>query len=315
MCLIGINKLPRKMQSRYNPSDIWESREHLIFLKYCPSKRDKCYHAIANDTSARPHELLNLRIKDIKFHLTEEEKQYAIVRITEGKTGPRTVPLFHSIPYLKDWIQQEHSSGTNPDSWLFVTIGKKQRNSKLSHQGLLNRYDYYKKKYFPLLLDNPSIPAPDKSWIKNILFKPWNPYIFRHSSLTEKSKMVPEAVLKKHAGWTMSSIMPQVYIHLQDEASNIILEKYGIIHGKDEEEQSSLLKSTYCPNCNEPNKQDSRFCSKCRMILSYDSYIDTVENQKQKDEQINQLIKKQEKFEQMIQSLIDIGQLKPLPST
>ena len=109
--------------------------------------------------------------------------------------------------------------------------------------------------------------------------------------------------------------MPQVYIHLQDEASNIILEKYGIIHGKDEEEQSSLLKSTYCPNCNEPNKQDSRFCSKCRMILSYDSYIDTVENQKQKDEQINQLITKQEKFEQLIHSLIESGQLKPQPST
>ena len=77
-------------------------------MKYCPFKRDNCYHAIANDTSARPHELLNLRIKDIKFYLTEEGKQYAIVRITDGKTGPRTVPLFHSILYLKEWIQQEH---------------------------------------------------------------------------------------------------------------------------------------------------------------------------------------------------------------
>ncbi len=36
------------------------------------------------------------------------------------------------------------------------------------------------------------------------------------------------------------------------------------------------------------------------------------ENQKLKDDQINQLIAKQEKFEQMIQSLIDMGQLKPL---
>jgi hypothetical protein len=32
----------------------------------------------------------------------------------------------------------------------------------------------------------------------------------------------------------------------------------------------------------------------------------------EKDEQINQLIKKQEKFEQLIQSIIDSGQLKPV---
>ena len=33
----------------------------------------------------------------------------------------------------------------------------------------------------------------------------------------------------------------------------------------------------------------------------------------EKDEQINQLIKRQEKFEKLIHSLIDIGQLKPQP--
>ena len=71
------------------------------------------------------------------------------------------MPLFHSILYLKEWIQQEHPTGSNLDSWLFVTIGKKQYSSKLSHHGLGNRYDYYKKKYFPSLLDNTSIPAPD----------------------------------------------------------------------------------------------------------------------------------------------------------
>ena len=54
--------------------------------------------AIANDTSARPHELLNLRIKDIKFHLTKEGKQYAIVRISEGKTGPEQSRYFIPFP-------------------------------------------------------------------------------------------------------------------------------------------------------------------------------------------------------------------------
>ncbi len=154
---------------------------------------------------------------------------------------------------------------------------------------MVNRYDYYKKKYFPSLLANTAIPAPDKSWIKNMLTKPWNLYIFRHSSLTEKSKMVTEVILRKHAGWTMSSEMPQVYIHLQDESSDIILEKYGIINNKNKKTESDLLKSRYCPNCNEPNKSENKFCVKCNMVLTYDSYNETVEKQKQKDNDIDDL--------------------------
>ena len=48
-----------------------------LFLKYCPDKRDSCYHAMANDMSARPHELLGLKISDIKFNVTEDGLQYA----------------------------------------------------------------------------------------------------------------------------------------------------------------------------------------------------------------------------------------------
>ena len=52
----GVRRLPRKEKSCYKPSDLWTIEEHAIFLKYCPSKRDKAFHAMANDTSARPHE-------------------------------------------------------------------------------------------------------------------------------------------------------------------------------------------------------------------------------------------------------------------
>jgi hypothetical protein len=61
-CMRGIKKLPRQEKSPFKPSDLWNTEEHGVFLKYCPSKRDVCYHAMANDTSARPSELLNLRI-------------------------------------------------------------------------------------------------------------------------------------------------------------------------------------------------------------------------------------------------------------
>jgi hypothetical protein len=39
--------LRRKEQSIYKPSDLWTEQDDLLFLNYCPSKRDKCYHMIS----------------------------------------------------------------------------------------------------------------------------------------------------------------------------------------------------------------------------------------------------------------------------
>jgi len=104
-CMIGVRKLPKKNKTTYNSGQIWDQRENVLFLKYCPVSRDRCYHAMAMDTSARPHELLGLRIKDLEFNTTEDGHQYALVRIQSGKTGPRTVPLIDALPYVKEWIQ------------------------------------------------------------------------------------------------------------------------------------------------------------------------------------------------------------------
>jgi integrase len=77
--LDNINKLRRKEVSVYKPTDLWTAEDDLLFLKYCPSKRIKLYHVLASDSSCRPHELLNLRIKDIVFKITSDGKQYAEV--------------------------------------------------------------------------------------------------------------------------------------------------------------------------------------------------------------------------------------------
>lgn len=107
----GVKRLPRQEKSPYKPSDLWSTEEHGIFLKYCPSKRDICYHAMANDTSARPGELLNLKISDIVFKVSESGIQYAEI-VVSGKTKSRTLPLINCIPYLKDWLQH-HPTGSN----------------------------------------------------------------------------------------------------------------------------------------------------------------------------------------------------------
>ncbi len=115
-CMKGIRQLPRKEITPYSPSDLCVPREHRVFLKYCPSVRDRCYHALANDMSARPHEILNLKIKDIMFRKTEDgNRQYAEVLIKGGKTKPRTIPLIDSLPYVKELINT-HPTGYNANS-------------------------------------------------------------------------------------------------------------------------------------------------------------------------------------------------------
>src|SRR6187200_695136 len=67
----NIPTLKRKEKSIYKPSDLWTSEEHRIFLQYCGNnKRDRCYHAMAIDSSCRVHELLKIRIKDILYKTT-----------------------------------------------------------------------------------------------------------------------------------------------------------------------------------------------------------------------------------------------------
>jgi hypothetical protein len=46
------------------------------------------------------------------------------------------------------------------------------------------------------------------------------------------------------------------------------------------------------------------------MLISFEGYQEAVESQKQKEDELTELKKRQERFELLIQSLIDSGQLK-----
>jgi len=120
-CVKNILTLRRKEKSIYKPSDLWTTEDDILFLRYCPSKRDRCYHAMSRDLSCRPHELLKLRIKDVIFK-TRGDRQYAEV-LVNGKTGQRTLPLINCIPYLKDWLD-DHPQAGNHNSILICGFGK-----------------------------------------------------------------------------------------------------------------------------------------------------------------------------------------------
>jgi hypothetical protein len=227
--------------------------------------------------------------------------QYAEV-LVNGKTGSRHIPLINSIPYVKDYLDHEHPHPGNPNSVFLCGTGKSLgRVLRVESIGLI--YNHYKTNVFPKLLESPDVTPEDKQKIKELLKKPWNPYIRRHSALTEKSTKLKLHTLNQHAGWSINSPMAQKYIHyFGNESSESLLEAYGIVTKDDQKLSSSILKPKQCPNCNEPNKPDSKFCAKCRMVLTYDAYNETLEKQ----QEVADLKKELEGTRAAIQGIADI---------
>ena len=63
------------------------------------------------------------------------------------------------------------------------------------------------------------------------------------------------------------------YVHyFGNEANESILEAYGY---KPKNEEIDVMQPRQCPNCSELNKIDCTV-QKSRMVLSYDSYLETV---------------------------------------
>jgi integrase/recombinase XerD len=280
-CIENIPKLRRQETSIYRPADLWTQQDDMLFLRYCPSKRDRCYHAISRDLSARPAEILDLRRRDVNFKLVGNS-QYAEVTVN-GKTGTRPIPLISSIPYLKDWWD-EHPQRGNPSAFLIPSLDRKNYGRRMSVNGLYHTYRNYRQEFFPKLLQDPGVPKEDRDSIKSLLQKPWNPYVRRHSALTEKSTILKEHILRQHAGWSGRSQMHLKYLHyFGSESSESLLEAYGLVN-PDERADIYTLKPRVCPNCNEANKPDSKWCAKCRMVLSYDAYEEMKEQQVNKNE-------------------------------
>ena len=233
----NIHQLKRKEKSIYKPTDLWTPEDDSLFLKYCPNPRDRCYHAMSRDSAARPHELLKLKVKDVVFKLTPDKKQYAEI-LVNGKTGTRHIPLIDSIPHIKDWISQ-HPQGGNPNSALLCGMGKNLGRA-IYARSIYKVYELYKQNFFPKLLTSPNVLPEDRQKIRELLKKPWNPYIRRHSALTEKSGILKEHHLRQFAGWSPGSNMHLKYLHyFGNESNDSILEAYGII-SKDKKISDSL---------------------------------------------------------------------------
>ena len=134
-CMRGIKVLPKKEKSPYDPEDIWLEEDNALFLNYCCVSRDGCWHTMIHDASARPHEILHLKIKYVQFKVSTNGIQNAEIHVSSSKTYSRTLPLFSSIPYVKEWLE-DHPFSENGEAPPFVSISKVTYGRQVSRDGM-----------------------------------------------------------------------------------------------------------------------------------------------------------------------------------
>jgi integrase len=307
----NIAKLKRREISTYKPTDLWTEEDDALFYKYCPSVRDRCWHAVSRDTACRPHELINLKIKDVIVQRLDSGHQIARITVN-GKTGTRHVRLNNSYPRLKEWLNNGHPYAGNPNALLFCGLGKKNTGRKFSDHVMNRAYDYYKKVLFPKLLTNDNnkaasleVPEEDKRKIRDLLKKPWNPYIRRHTAATEISKSLKDSVLiDQYMGWSHAGNTRQKYQHyLGDDSFDAMLTVMdGLIPATTGHDRKKILKPRLCPNCEESNTPESKFCVKCKFVLSFDAYNEVTEEAEKRTKELEEMKARLKSFERTEQA-------------
>lgn len=230
-------------------------------------QRDRALIMVLWDSAARISEILNLNIGNIQFD------RYGAACVINGKTGRRRVRLTVSVPDLQLWMDH-HPMRDDPQAPLFVT------SKSFSDQG--GKPHRLAAKTVETRMQ--TLKAQAK------MHKPCNPHAIRHARLTDLARVgLTEMELRIVGGWSKTSNMPAVYIHLSGaDVEKKLLKSAGIdIDDTKAEDEKSIFKPVYCPRCKTLNAHDSRLCRSCGMII--DPLFAAQEEQRKQEEEKDQL--------------------------
>ena len=282
-------------KKRRKREQLWTPEEHSVFLRYCEDLRLACFHAIALEIGARPGELLDVKLGDIKVETVPSTgKRRCEFRIGGGVGGKmkkdRPASISDAIPFFNVWAHvhpaHDWSEKDQKNAFLFPSREKKARyrNIRLDTNSLRLLYIQTIKKDFPKLLvqDRPDVSLNDKAALRTLIYeKPHFPYMRRHEFSTKWAPRLPRMVFNQLLGHSPNSKMQDFYIHeMGDEG----VREFEITRGiRTREETISPteieLQPKYCPLCREANKSNAKFCFKCNFTISTEGAIENREKE------------------------------------
>jgi hypothetical protein len=175
----------------------------------------------------------------------------------------------------------------------------------LSTKSLREHYKLILKPYFTKLLDK-AIGQEDRENIQQLLKKPWNPYIFRHTVATEflGQGRLTRDLGNQWFGWSEKSNMASIYENFDGhEAAQVLAESFGIVP----QTKQVLPRLVECPNvtCKELNNPDAPFCVKCRIPLSVSGHVEREQEFKALKERMAQMQQDFESYDRKVKDVVD----------
>ncbi len=215
------------------------SEEIEAMIKAATNLRDKAMLAVGYEAGLRATELLTLNVGSVVF-----DDRGARLHIERGKTGSRVVRLITSVSLLARYLEVHHFRNEQ-SSPLWLTESTNYMNHRLSWI----RWNRCLKQ------------VAERAGVKKRVFN----HMLRHGSATRNAKFLTDSELKLMYGWSMSSKMPAVYVHLSGRDLD---DKLTALYGG---EKVGPIKPEFapiiCPRCNEKASRGMVYCPRCASPL------------------------------------------------
>jgi integrase len=192
-----MNKL--KKYTTEPSGQVIEEDDFYRLLSYSPDQRFELAYILIFETGIRPHELLSIRIKDVKVQpsgliLMHIPEQNPVIPSKRNKTGSRTIVVQQNatqiMSYLNYLTQHEHKTA---DTRIFP----------FQHIQLSRVFCRMKQR------QRAEATSSDACFEGRL-------YDLRHTAITRYYlQNLPDQVIRKLVGWSPSSKMPDVYVHIK----------------------------------------------------------------------------------------------------
>lgn len=256
------------------PEEVLSEEETKRLIHSAENSRDRAMIAIHFETAARPDELLNIRLKDVKF-----DNNGAVVYLKGYKRKtpfPSRITFFLSL--LSEWITN-HPFREDEDSALWCSLTKKYKRP----MGIA----YYNK-----LLKSAARRA---KITKRVI-----PYTLRKTGLTFRTKQGLSGVFfNVFAGWAKDSSQIRAYISLSEkDIDDEILLKNGV--KKRDASATDKLSVSVCPRCFLSNPSGQDYCTRCHMPLTQEAINKETDARIREEKEMLKLI-----TPEMVEKMID----------